>query len=737
MYWSWRYSRNAGNGACVHRVFLGHEGSIFGVRISKELPTECCQGLKRIIASCSDDRTIRIWDVSDIDPKDTVPVVTQADGEPERIRHTGFSNAAFDVKPFSSSECLAIGWGHASRVWKAQFLQSKPCDGTIYILSAGEDATSRTWRLSPDNSGRSSLPYQLVQIDCAAYHSGKNLWSTATYTDSVGVQQAVCGAADAKISTYLIKGATPFPGENLRSSVHDLSVQDVLELAQVSDDGRDVRTTANHKSSKRTEFFRSYCSLSKDTFLLTTNSGKVLRVSLKHSPDTNPQAAIVNSVLIDHLKELSGYSVCTSDPVSGRAFVAGSSGAIFMYSEQSKKLAEVTKVNGKVGELFTTNALDSIGRDVTVLLITLVGQKQGQLHYLDIDTTGRSIVVRTVLIPIEETLTGSMITGMAHVTTHKRNFSILGFRRGAIAIYEIPDGHSEASKNARLRRVIGKAHGDEAVTSLEWLPSSSPSVGHLLSVGRDGCLAIHEADLLEGSLELVHNLALPVGTNVEGLYFHNNHILAHGFSSKKWFLYDVNSEEELMSVETGGAHRSWAFQPDWVALGAGTLVWTRASSMHIYSQKQPSHGVLRSGGHGREIKALTVSPSSTGGLIATGAEDTDIKIFKYVGGEITCRRTLRKHTTGIQHMQWSDDGHYLFSSGGCEEFYVWRVRQLPSSMDIGVVCEHTYAPESEHSDLRIMSFDVTKNNNVYIIAMVFSDSTLKVCCMQITSVDYY
>jgi len=92
--------------------------------------------------------------------------------------------------------------------------------------------------------------------------------------------------------------------------------------------------------------------------------------------------------------------------------------------------------------------------------------------------------------------------------------------------------------------------------------------------------------------------------------------------------------------------------------------------MHICSQNGANHAVIRSGGHGREIKAVAVSPqggSRSRQLIATGAEDTDIKIFQYAEKDFACRRTIRKHTTGIQHLQWSHDGEYLFSSGGCEE----------------------------------------------------------------------
>lgn len=49
-----------------------------------------------------------------------------------------------------------------------------------------------------------------------------------------------------------------------------------------------------------------------------------------------------------------------------------------------------------------------------------------------------------------------------------------------------------------------------------------------------------------------------------------------------------------------------------------------------------------------------------------------------------------------------------------------------SCLDIGVVCESIYTPESEHADLRIMSFDVTTCGTAHLMTMVFSDSSIKV-----------
>ncbi|RMZ72339.1 WD domain-containing [Pyrenophora seminiperda CCB06] len=42
------------------------------------------------------------------------------------------------------------------------------------------------------------------------------------------------------------------------------------------------------------------------------------------------------------------------------------------------------------------------------------------------------------------------------------------------------------------------------------------------------------------------------------------------------------------------------------------------------------------------------------------------------------------------------------------------------------ICEHVYVPESEHSDLRITSFDAVAYGPALMIAMAFSDSSVKV-----------
>ncbi|KAF3035454.1 hypothetical protein E8E12_005710 [Didymella heteroderae] len=727
MYWSWSQTVHGEAHSQIHQVFLGHEGSIFDVRISKELQRGCCGDLKRVIASCSDDRTIRLWDVSDVD--------VNANGQEgdlgsdaQRTRHTGFSVAAADEKP-ETSNCLAIGWGHISRVWRIRFLESSPCDGAVGLLSAGEDATSRTWKLVASTGKGNNLRCALQQTDCSAYHNGKNMWSIAAYRQNTNNVWVASGAADGKLTTYPLVSASQNVDDQ-GTSVAEYTLQDLLYMAEPSIAAEN--TPNSTKALKKGDSIRSYCFVSEKTFLLITNTGKVLVESFRPTSRTEPSSSLTSSTFVDQLEDLSGYSTCIGNVTHEFAFLAGAKGSIYMYSARDSSLRNIHSVTGKVGALFATDVHSSERRKQLALLITLVGQKHSQLLFVDISSNSSQPSLEAVSIPISEILTGSNMTSMSLVDTGSGpSILLVGYRRGSIALYSVPQNTTRAE--ASLFRIIEKVHGDETVTGLMFraLPTTG-LIGHLYSVGRDGCLAVHSVDIARNIVTLIHSLALPIGPNIEDLYIWQNRLLVHGFSSKKWVLYDITAEEEIMGIETGGAHRSWAFQSN-ADTGApgGSLVWTRTSSLHICSQVGSNHDVIRSGGHGREIKAVAISPpisnsddaSQSRTLIATGAEDTDIKIFTYDTGELVCKRTLRKHTTGIQHLQWSDNGEYLFSSAGSEEFYIWRIQSLPTDIDIGIVCEHVYTPESEFSDLRIMSFDAVRRGSSYTIALVFSDSS--------------
>jgi WD40 repeat protein len=85
------------------------------------------------------------------------------------------------------------------------------------------------------------------------------------------------------------------------------------------------------------------------------------------------------------------------------------------------------------------------------------------------------------------------------------------------------------------------------------------------------------------------------------------------------------------------------------------------------------------------------------------------------------------HNTGIQSLKWSNDGSYLFSSGGFEEFFVWKVTATPVLI-VGVICESTL-PVEPGSDLRISDFaikELNRSGKDFSITLVYSNSAIKI-----------
>ena len=739
--WSWMRKEAAQGFTHVHEVFLGHEGSIFGVCISEEWQMQDGKS-RRLLASCSDDRSIRVWNLPDTSPVQKAGASLQEDYEKLRTRHTGFKATYEDEEP-SHPACLAVGWGHLSRIWSVRFLKphtNPDLDITdLRLLSTGEDATSRVWRIKPSktNPGSHNPPYTLEVMSTAAHHSGKNIWASAVFGPLENLKM-ISGAADSKIAMYDLP---LFASGEERYLSQEYTVEEICKTESAASRTQVVakpqpknKSKASQRSSKNAEFFRSYCFVDASRFVLTTNSGNVFLGHLEHTSSYGRPS--ITTEKLGTLEDLHGYSICAGLCSIGLVFLAGANGSIYSYNKDSPELSKVCQLQGKVTNLFTAAGTDS---GSPVLLVTLISQSTAQLLLLD---KAGSSIDKKVEVPLSEITSFGAVTSMIHV--HRNNtldYLFLGFRRGRITIYALPDDKESAlrgdTSKATLVKTIDNAHNKESVTSMIWIPEHEiPFTGHLFSVGRDGFCAVHHVDITSLTVTLAHRAALPVGTNLEGMYVNGGHLLVYGFQSTKFILHDCTIETEVMSVECGGAHRSWAFQPHHSSPG-GTLVWTRASTMQVYSRDSPSHVMIRTGCHGREIKALAISPddaeSSTSTLIATGAEDTLIKIFKYENGdrmnlpapELVCYRTLRKHSTGIQHLQWSDDCEYFFSSGGCEEFYVWKVKDLPL-IGLGVHCEAVCAPHSEDSDLRIMSFNVRQSGAGFVICMVYSDSSMRV-----------
>jgi len=311
-----------------------------------------------------------------------------------------------------------------------------------------------------------------------------------------------------------------------------------------------------------------------------------------------------------------------------------------------------------------------------------------------------------------------------------KDYAVVGSRDGFLSVFDVSQ-----SPGHPIRRCAqhGEAHGKETVTDVHALQGHDGRY-YIHSTGRDGTHVVCRFYKLY--TEKVHQLALPFGPNIEGLSLSADyHLRVWGFRSTQFVVYDATESREIMTVDCGGAHRNWAYQPH---PGGGTFVWTKASKLYRQTQTELPYQLIGSGGHGREITAAVTYPAPGSQIIATGAEDTNIKLFLTPSDDVfnfRCVQTLRKHNTGIQHLMFTPDG-LLFSSGGFEEFFVWRIRPQMPGVDLGVVCESTH-PRAGTSDLRIMGFNGgtvqgpelnsqgRREDPFWLIDMIYSDSSMK------------
>jgi WD40 repeat protein len=776
--WQCSTSREkAFSGSRVLFTFAGHEGSIFGVNISPPI-TEPNGNVNRLLASCSDDRTIRVWNISEKSNQDQT--CDRATHQTTSPRETGFGNNGENIRATQTySQCLATAMGHASRIWRVKFLVYKSIAlrrPAVSVLSFGEDSTTQHWELDfPDVSQISPRAYgnimeigsyssaRLTRINAFALHSGKHIWSTAIYQVSDARSILATGGADGKISIYNIpQGSSEEPlarcpaqsleeassNEMDERSWCDLQsrswdIDDVLKECQPNPSGRDtVLLESPNEDSATASFiqppdgestkkkikkpskdaFNRYAFVSERQMLITTTFGRVflghIDVPVKWYELLLPQSG---------MHDLRSYAILEGIPEIGLAFLAGVNGNIYVYRTGSM-LLEVGNVNGKIADMFTV--LDREGDSYALLVTTLAGKVATLFHIcLPITDSPSFSEMVTYQIPEKFIVTSASRSG---------NLLLLGSRTGSLAVYN-------PKSNNRLS-VWEPDYSDagDAITAIVPLPADSHGSSiHFLTTGRNGSYSIFASKvtrdanmvILEATVYPVHHGLPPFGPMIEAGWFEGGDLFLYGFRSKNFVVWNETQKNEVMNVACGGAHRSYAYSAPQATNCISHFAYTKASRLCLISQPGSSHKIIKPGGHGREIKACSVSKDN--GLVATGAEDTAIRIWRYENCDsplhkrFKCLAIIQKHTAGIQHLEWYKS-EYLFSSGGNEEFFVWAIQPIPN-FDIGVVCEASCPDQSEDRDLRIMSFAVTELRNSpspsleskLLISLAYSDSTIR------------
>ncbi|KAK7962373.1 Regulator of Ty1 transposition protein 10 [Apiospora aurea] len=747
-------------------IFSGHEGSIFGVSISHPIAFGDGESLT-LLASCSDDRTIRIWDITEV----------RADRSSQRIQHfqafsaareTGFGDSIVPAAGEGQSvgRCLAVAMGHASRIWHVEFsfqaMPEPPSDQAVVdVWSFGEDATVQKWALSlhdlqpsVKNLGGSGPtvvdPKQLTRLSHQATyhnHSGKHIWSRALTWDAAHGLLIATGGSDGRISLVRASQVAStrclyeVPAEETSPPVTGSDIQPPIPASATTPDvtsnpaGQAPEGQKRKKSTVRKvkETFNHFNFVSESCLLAITNSGRLFRGIFK------PEISWGEVSVVPEVREsLHSYTVIASSGNTGIALIGTSSGTVYLYRDYAIPVIEpIAQVRGKVEGLFDlskktkyaqlstlpTDTKSSIGvLESPSFLVTAFGSPVAILLAMDSSSTDNAQVTKKELA-LER---GFAVTTAAICNNH----IILGSRNGRVSILKSDD------KGYRVLECRYQATTKDAITSVSLLSSyKSECAMDILTTSRDGKYRVHRIAIVDEHFhgQLLHETSPPFGPVIESAWFYENidgskDLMLCGFRSKNFVVWNETQGREVVTADCGGAHRMFAYTPLSASSEGCRFVFTKTSQLCVFSQSQASHSTLKSGGHGREIRAV----ASSGRFLATGAEDTNIRLWRYgPGNDLRCITVLEKHTTGIQTLKWHEQS-YLFSSGGIEEFFVWRVTPLENNqLDVAVVCEATFTDKSEIGDLRIMDFDIqllsedTGANSSFAISMALSDSTLQ------------
>ncbi|KAG0127790.1 WD40-repeat-containing domain protein [Tuber indicum] len=644
----------------TYRRLLGHEGSIFGVNISPKY-----HGGKCYLASCSDDRTIRIWDISQFDS--SLPL-----SDDTEIKKTGFGHEIAQ-----GGRCISVGWGHGARIWGVQFLPVTK-ESSIELLSISEDLTSRFWAFDPGQENSENI--ELKSIATYRLHSGKHIWSYALDFER-GL--LATGGADGKIGLVHYR-------DDQASREEAWGMDSVL--TQIGD-SREGLSEPNHKVKKAHDAFKEYAALDNDCFAATTTLGRVLTYKLSQK----------RWDLLGQWTGLKGWSILASWEGSDLIVLGGNNGQVGVLDTASKQewwWQSMAGENGKVAGVF----LGRVDEQRYYILTTALSPTIFSLHSFKMDHSESPPVLidretRPLQSPARAGDTKFLVTSLA--IGQRTDHLFLGSRTGALAIYDLS---STVSPLCALSHTL--VHPTDAITTI--LPLKSG----ILTTSRNGeysRLSISPPPNIRPTKthSLKPSFVIEGARQADGLTL-------WGFRGKNFTIIDQTSQHEVHSVACGGAHRSWTHRLN------RYFVWTKAGKAHL-ARTYPRRKLLQSGLHGREVKSI----ATHGDLIATGAEDTLLCLSTLSSsGQLCPCAVVGTHTTGIHALQFTPSGEYLFSAGGAGELLAWRVRSA-NEIVLGGTCEGWSDLRVEGFDLLPVEGVGERGGGGMLLAIGYSDSTIR------------
>lgn len=663
--------------APVERRLLGHNGVIFSISYLQE---------KGWLASASDDRSVRVWDVGDLG------------GHGGKCGH-------------SNPTCIRVLYGHQARVFSVCLSRGK-------VFSAGEDGACLIW----DSAGGGKVVRKLKG------HRAGGVRALAVSKGAAGRESWVAtGGADGAVRLWMVGGSE----EGKEGTEEQLSET----LSDLGFSGQGLP-----KVICRAEDEDENASWSQRRFVVCTDQGVVYQYSNRQwgviwqGPPEFQSYCVMDTVSVIDDDSAEKVSLCAVGNLSGSIQVfplsqpdcgillRGGSGKIHSLIWLKAKQDMYLLASGAEGYVFRWSV--KVTRD------------QNCLPALDVDS------LPSFLLPpcAKRWLTAAVCLhfvsqGVLWVCGDRRG-SLLLFQEGITREQEVAGEVNACEPALHPMSCLFGVHGKQGVTSVR------EHKGLLYSTGRDGCVRVFRVRPAPGEskgglqlevlrvqracrgmewLERVLMLEIDIweeeevgeGEQSEKVEREARFVIA-GFQAVHFVVWDPVRQERLLAVPCGGGHRSWSLWPSQKGIwpGYGILVFIKQGAV-LASQPlgaalkmgRSEGWSLREGVHGRGIgcvcrmgrmKPVSHAGDSTGGrerakdeghweIVVTGGDDTSltvlavhpgsgsVKVLSVITDHISSVRTL----TPVTCQETDGDNQILsallVSAGGRAQVQCYRL----------------------------------------------------------------
>ncbi|MEE6502266.1 hypothetical protein FKM82_004462 [Ascaphus truei] len=616
------------------RRISGHDGVIFSI---------CYEKRRGILASASDDRSLRVWDVGDL------------------------------VGSNSDVQCLLVLYGHKSRVWSVKLLPD-------HIISVGEDSACIAWN------------YSGHIIHHFKGHKGRGIRAVAVRNSRGWV---ATGGVDSGIRLWQIKGksspsngllALNFGASYSKGVPKALAMVDTTCLVVMTDTGTIYAYNFISKQWSlvlEDDGYRSYSLLdvlkSNNSVLCAlgniTGNIKIFTLSSADGcKDLKLHQGKVHSLTwvspLCHGSDVCSLFSSGHDGVMVWMEVTCVSGNIKSVTERCRFSLPVCKQRWHTSIAFLPNEE-----------LIVCGDRRGSLMLFSTNVTkgqqGGDQIIGTVFFQGDSE---PLRDGVKRITTGES-------RSPPVAS---PDLHAEGPTS-----LLFGIHGKLGVTSV------SCHDGFVYSTGRDGCY--RQLKVERGQLTVLHKQKTCKGMEwIERLCFTpDDNLLVLGFHSTDFVVWSTKTNEKLHCVPCGGGHRSWSYKD---SRYTEVFAYIKSSDIFAY-QSHPVEkicNVVKEPVHGREITCIrhagTIKTPSGEPLhiLITSSEDTTVNVSYFnemtkrvrhlatISDHISSVKTLALAGAGRRHQEGSGLSVGLFTAGGRAEIECYRV-SVSQKSDTGSV----------------------------------------------------